>query len=338
MLKTLIQYQMYIIIGILVFPIFAFIIYFIKNLIDRAMFVRTLHDMKQPLMERINNIEAIYEIKEEKEDMNAIINEIKNDINLLKKEIDISQAALEIEKISQIEKEITIFYENMKNPEKIEEKQSLSEEIKIVQKMPQQIYENTTLQQQIYQQENELHKEQIKVMNANITKFLTVYKEKDRTIDEKNNAIDEKNKSIYVLQQKLNEAEHRLKKFMAEHENDKRKDGIIEEKRREIIGLQQRLQEIEDKFRKLILLHKNITEKEQIKDTMIEEKNRFISNLEHKLYTIEKKIQSMTSINGYNKENILNKKIIDIDEKIQAEKRKNQTSIILFILLSLACI
>ena len=69
MLKTLIQYQMYIIIGILVFPIFAFIIYFIKNLIDRAKFVRTLHDMKQPLMERINNIEIIYEIKEEKEEL-----------------------------------------------------------------------------------------------------------------------------------------------------------------------------------------------------------------------------------------------------------------------------
>ncbi len=294
-------------------------------------------------MERINNIEIIYEIKEEKEDMNNIINEIKNDINLLKKEIDVSQETLEIEKIHQIEREITIFYEHMKNPEKIEENKSLSGETRITQEIPKQIYENAIVQQQayqaqIYQQENALHKEQVKVMNANITKFLMVYKEKDKTIDEKNQAIDEKNKAIYVLQQKLNEAEHRLKKIMAEHENDKRKDGIIEEKRREIISLQERLQEIEDKFRKLILLHKSITEKEQIKDNIIEEKNKFISNLEHKIYTIEKRIQNMTYINIDNKENVLNQKIIDIDEKIQAEKRKNRTSIILFILLLLACI
>lgn len=91
MLKTLIQYQMYIIIGILVFPIFAFIIYFAKNLLDRAKFVRTLHSMKKPLMERINNVETIYEMKEQQEEINMIIYDIKNDIDTLKKDISISQ-------------------------------------------------------------------------------------------------------------------------------------------------------------------------------------------------------------------------------------------------------
>jgi len=91
MLKTLIQYQMYIIIGILLFPIFAFIIYFAKNLLDRAKFVRTLHNMKKPLMERINNVETIYEMKEQKEEMNIIINDIRNDIDGLKQDITLSQ-------------------------------------------------------------------------------------------------------------------------------------------------------------------------------------------------------------------------------------------------------
>lgn len=70
MLKTLIHYQIYIIIGILVFPIFAFITYLIKKMIDRLRFVKELNNIKKPLMERINNIEAIYEIKEKNQEMN----------------------------------------------------------------------------------------------------------------------------------------------------------------------------------------------------------------------------------------------------------------------------
>jgi len=81
MLKTFIHYQMYIIIGILIFPIFAFVIYFIKNLVDRARFMRTLHNMKKPLMERINSVETIYEMKEKQEEMNMIIGDVKNDID-----------------------------------------------------------------------------------------------------------------------------------------------------------------------------------------------------------------------------------------------------------------
>jgi hypothetical protein len=288
--------------------------------------------MKKPLMERINSVETIYEIKEQKEEMNFIIHEIKNDIDTLKKEISISKEIGELTKIDQIEKEISMFYEKMQKPEP-EQK----EETVVVQETPQQIYQQAIIQQQAYQlqsnqQQTTLHKEQVKIMNQNISKFLMVYREKDKTIDDKNKAIDEKNKSIYILQQKLNEAEHRIKKFIAEQQTEKNKDSIIEDKTRAINVLQQRLQEVENKFKKIALLHKSITEKEQIKDKIIEEKNAFILNLQDKLNEIEGKLQSMVTINEDNKEKFLNKKLFEIDEKIQAERKKNWIFIILFIL------
>lgn len=338
MVKTLINYQMYIIIGILIFPIFAFIIYFAKNMIDRAKFVRALHNMKKPLMERINSIETIYELKEEKEEINLIIHDIKNDIGNLKKEIQGTQQMLELDRIDQIEKEIGMFYEKMKNPQSTEQQQiSTPQETVIVKETPQQVYQNAVIQQQNYQtqaqhQQNSLQKEQARIMNQNISKFLIVYKEKDNVINEKNRIINEKNKSIYILQQKLNEAEARIKNFLAEQKNDRNKDLIIEEKNKSLHILQQRLQEVESKFKNIALLHKSITEKEQIKDTIIEEKNLFIAKLQDKLSDIESKLQNITNVNEDNKEKLLNKKLFDIDEKIQAEKRKNRIFIIIFLL------
>lgn len=330
MLKTLIQYQMYIIIGILVFPIFAFIIYFAKNLIDRSRFVKTLHKMKKPLMERINSVEAIYELKEQTEEMNMIINDIKNNITNLKQEIHISQHVLPLEQIDQIEQEITNFYEKMQSPQP-------PQEPVIIQPTAQQIYQEAIAQKQAYeeqvnQQQTALQKQQVQVMNQNISKFLVVYREKDKLIDEKNKSIAEKNKSIYILQQKLNEAEQRLKQYAIEQRDERNKDGIIEEKTRLIQTLQQRLQEVENKFSKIALLHKSITEKEQIKDTIIQEKNEFIANLQYKLNEIEGKLQSAIAMNEDNKDRFFNKKLIDIDEKIAAEKRKSWTFIILFLL------
>lgn len=328
---------MYIIIGILVFPVFAFIVYFVKKMIDRARFVNELHTMKKPLMERINNIESIYEMKEQQAEANMIINDIKADINELKQEIYASQEAVELQKIDQIEKDITMFYERMQEKQKEEVRRpEPAPETVVVKETPQQIYQQAVIQQQAYQlqtkqQQTSLHKEQIRVMNENISKFLVVYREKDKAIEDKNKAIDEKNKSIYILQQKLNEAEHRLKRFMAEHQDDKSKDAIIEEKSKTIAVLQQRLQEVENKFKKIALLHKSIAEKEQIKDGIIEEKNAFIISLQNKLSDIEGKLQNMVSINEENKEKFLNRKLFDIDEKIQAEKRKNRIFIILFI-------
>lgn len=335
MLNTLIHYQIYIIIGILVFPIFAFIIYFTKKIIDRVRFVRTLHTMKKPLIERINNIESIYEMKEQQEEMNMIINGIKEDIETLKKEIETSQEMIELEKIDQIEKDITTFYEKIQN-KKTEEKSTTPETV-IVKETPQQIYQNAIIQQQAYQlqaqnQQNTLQKEQARIMNENISKFLVVYREKDKIIEEKNRAINEKNKSIYILQQKLLEAEQRIKKLIEEQKNNQNKDKIIEEKTRTISILEKRLQEVENKFKKIALLHKSITEKEHIKDTIIEEKNAFIANLQKKLSEIETKLENMVTINEENKEKFLNKKLFEIDEKIQKEKRKNLIFIVLFLL------
>lgn len=225
MLKTLIQYQMYIIIGILVFPIFAFVIYFTKNLIDRAKFVRTLHNMKKPLMERINNVEIIYAMKEQQEEVNMIINDIKSDIHGLKRDINISQGMLQLEKIDHIEEEISTFYDKMTEDAKTKDQRS----------MPMQ----TT--QQARQQQTALQKEQVRIMNENISKFMVVCKEK-------NKLIEERNTTIALLQQKLSESQQQLKTFMEEHKDDKDKDSIIEEKTKAITVLQQRIQEVESKF------------------------------------------------------------------------------------------
>lgn len=343
MLKSLISYQMYIIIGILIFPVLAFIIYFTKNIRDRMKFVKTLNSMKKPLLERINNIETVYELQESKEEMNMIIHDIRNDIETLKQEINASQETMELDKIDQIEKEITMFYEKMKAPQQtdaVKEKQSIpaNQETVVVQETPQQIYQKAIIQQQAYQlqsnqQQTSLHKEQVRVMNENISKFLMVYREKDKTIDEKNKALDEKNKSIYILQQKLNEAEHRLKKMIAEHQNDKSKDSIIEEKSKTIAKLQQRLQEVENKFRKVALLHKSITEKEQIKDSIIQEKNALIASLQSKLSEIEAKLEDMITVHEDTKTQMLDKRLFEIDRQIASEKKKNRIFIILFILL-----
>ncbi len=320
MVKTLINYQIYIIIGILVFPVFAFIIYFTKKLIDRARFVKALRNMKKPLMERINNIESIYETKEKTEEVNMIINQIKNDIDILKQEIYISQDGFQLEKIDQIEKEITMFYESIQQQQEHPSPETPN------------TIEKISTSQKIYQETIQPEVITPKINNENLSKFLVVYREKDKVIEEKNRLLNEKNKSIYILQQKLNEAENHLKSYIQQEKNNQNKDKIIEEKIQHIHTLQQRLQEVENKFKKIALLHKSIAEKEQIKDQIIEEKNQFILGLQNKLTEIEHKLQNMTKINEESKENFLNRKLSDINEKIQAEKRKTRIFIVLLIL------
>jgi len=313
MLKTLISYQLYIIIWILVFPIFAFIIYFTKKLIDKARFVRTLHNMKKPLIERINSIDSIYEIKEKTKEINTIIHQIKNDIDILKQEIYVSQNWFELENIDKIEQEINSFYEHIKK-----------QEAQITPVTPQ---NNQTPQIQI---NPDIKKTQSQ--NENFSKFLIVYREKDKAIEDRNRLLTEKNKSIYILQQKLTEAETKVKQYRLEEQNNQNKDKIIEDKIQFINTLQQRLQEVENKFKKIALLHKSIIEKEQIKDQIIAEKNQFIMSLQNKLTNIEEKLQNMTNIHEDSKEKNLNKKLNDIDEKIQAEKRKTRIFIVALIL------
>ncbi|MFA7298279.1 MAG: hypothetical protein WC010_01405 [Candidatus Absconditabacterales bacterium] len=195
--------------------------------------------MKKPLMERINSVVIIDEVKAEKEELNVIMYDIKNDIEILKQEINGTQETLAL---NNIEKEINMFCEKIGQP-------TYEEEIVAIKETPEQIYQNAIMQQQTYQlqahqEENHLYKEQAKIMNQNISKFLIVYKEKDKIIDTKSSTINERNKSIYILQQKLNEAEMKIKKFIAEQQDNSKKDGIIEEKVRSIEILKQRLQEV----------------------------------------------------------------------------------------------
>ncbi len=331
MLETLIYYQLYIIIGILVFLVFAFIIYFTKSLIDRARFVKTLNNMRKPLMERINSIDVIYEVKEKKEEINMIINQIKNDIDLLKQDIYVSQDVFQLEKIEQIDKEISMFYEKMQAKQSGEEIPTPQYQTVQPQQITEVVYQQAV--QQIQQpQESQVATATPKIMNENFSKFLVVYREKDKVIEERNKMINEKNKSLYILQQKLTESETRLKQFIIEDKNNKNKDKIIEEKIHLINILQLRLQEVENKFKKVALLHKSITEKEQIIDQIIDEKNKFITSLQSKLSEIETKLHNMMTINENTKEKMLDRKLSDIDRQIKEEKRTNWIFIIMFIL------
>lgn len=251
-----------------------------------------------------------------------IINQIRNDIDILKQEIYIGQDGFQLDKIDQIEKEISNFYERMQNEQPQEPQKVFTQSIQEPQ---------TT--QQVYQHVAQTNTIPVsKVNNESFSKFLVVYREKDKVIEEKNRMLNEKNKSIYILQQKLNEAEQQLKQYITQEKNNQNKDKIIEEKIQHINTLQQRLQDVENKFKKVALLHKSITEKEQIKDQIIEEKNQFIMSLQNKLSDIESKLQNMVTINEDNKEKFLNKKLFDIDQKIQSEKRKTRIFIALFIL------
>lgn len=311
MVKTLIHYQIYIILGILTFPFFAFIIYSIKQLIDKAKFVKALQNMKKPLIEKINTLETTVEetqeTQEKRQEIRNIMHQISQDIDKLKQEVYISQNGFQLTQINTVEEEIHTAYKKIQTPQT---QQTPSQ-------TPQTPQTNTP-----------------KINNENISKFLVVYREKDKIIEEKNKAIYEKNKSIYILQQKLTEAENQLKQHIKQAQNDKDKDKIIQEKTQIINTLEQRIQEVENKFKKIALLHKSIAEKEQIKDNIIEEKNKYITHLQKKVQEIEEKFAYLQKNNEESKEHLLQRKLSDIDKKIQAEKAKTR----IFISLVLLCI
>lgn len=167
MIKTLIHYQIYIIIGILVFPVFAFLIYSIKNIVERSRFIRTLHTMRQPLIDSINAGAIFSENQEQNKEIDLLIQSIKNDIAALKNDIQ----------------EIQLPNTSVK-PQTAEE-----------------IYAEAIMQKRIYeeemrQQHTSLQQKQIQVMKENINKFLVVYKEKDQIIQNKEKLIAEQNATI----------------------------------------------------------------------------------------------------------------------------------------------
>ena len=123
----------------------------------------------------------------------------------MKQEIAISQEKRKLEKENQINKQINAYYEEI-----------------IIEKKAREMAKEILYQGQTAQRENLLHKEQVRIMNQNINKFLIVYKEKDKMLEERNRTIKEKNTSIDILQQKINEFEQKIKK-QTERNNEREK-------------------------------------------------------------------------------------------------------------------
>ena len=118
-------------------------------------------------------------------------------------------------------------------------------------------------------------KNEIRTMNENVNKFLVAHKDKDSSVD-----------TI---------PEWSLKKEEKGERYPEDTEIWRDEKIRTLMILQQRLQEVEHKYRRVLLLHKSITEKENIKDALIEEKERNISNLQHRIYETEKKLNATSN-------------------------------------------
>ena len=185
MARNDIQYQVYIAMGICIVLFFMCLIYFTKKIIETAKSIKTLKYTKKWLLDKIN-------IKET-EEVRSTLEKIKNDINVMKQEIIISQEKREQEKEKQREKQIRAYYEEI-----------------TIEKKAREMAKEILYQWQVIQEANLLHREQVRIMNQNINKFLIVYKEKDKMIEEKNKAIEEKNTSIYKLQEKINEMEQNI--------------------------------------------------------------------------------------------------------------------------------
>ncbi len=358
MLQSLIRYQIYIIIAILVLPISVIIFYFIKNLIERVRFIHTLNDIKKPLLERINHIGTIYDNYDKDGDVSKVMKDIQDDIMNLKESIDESPDIYQLDQISQIEKEISQFYEQIQElespkpqvksqPEPIpsvannenigkffvmyKEKDSIIEEKnRTIEEKNKAIF---TLWQRMKEMENKI--KNIATDDETLHEKNALIVQKNRLIIEKDQIISEKNSNIASLQKRLQELESRIKTLMLEAETNKAKDNVIQEKNNFILSLQQRLQDIEQKFKQIAIMYKNMREKESIKDTIITEKNTLIMNLQNKLQELENNFKKITTLYESKKETDTEKKLSMLDERIRLEKRKNRIFIILFLLICL---
>jgi hypothetical protein len=76
MIDTSIQYQIYSIMGICFFPIFVYIMYSIKKLIDKINNIKTLNKNKKMLMKKIQDNEATLKTQE----IDILLENIQNDI------------------------------------------------------------------------------------------------------------------------------------------------------------------------------------------------------------------------------------------------------------------
>ena len=180
MTRNDINYQVYVAIGICIILFLVCLIYFTKKFIEKSKTIKTLKQTKKWLMDKFNI--------EKTRDVRMTIEKIKNDINVMRQEITISQEKRKLEKKNQIEKQINTYYEQI-----------------VIEKRAREMAKEIVYQWKINRNDNLLHREQVRIMNQNINKFLIVYKEKDKMIEERNTSID-------ILQQKITELEGKMKK------------------------------------------------------------------------------------------------------------------------------
>ena len=117
-----------------------------------------------------------------------MIESIKNDMYIWRQETSPAENTRDSYEKYQIEDDINTFYEQTNTH-------------------PKSIWNPNDNYKINMNQEELLHREQIRIMNNNISKFLLIYKEKQRI-------IEEKDRSINLLQQRFNEIENKRKEMI----------------------------------------------------------------------------------------------------------------------------
>jgi hypothetical protein len=171
-------------------PIFIGIIYITQIINTR----KKENTYKQVDKMQINNADMLLVTKGAINQIKMMIENIKNDMHIWRQETSQTMDTIDPYERYKIEDDINTFYEQKSTRQKV-------------------VWNpNDTLSQ-----EELLHREQIRIMNNNISKFLFIYREKQRI-------IDEKNRSIHLLQQRLNEIENTYKEMINTKENEQEND------------------------------------------------------------------------------------------------------------------
>ncbi len=171
MIETIMAYKIYITIGVLIIPSFLCILYITKRIIDKKRERDTTNwwDTKK------TDPSIGYTTRDDNKHILTMIENLRKDLYTWKSEIHTK---------NDIEYDIDNFYKQTwlqqniwSHPQRYQEKNNQEEDI--------------------------LHKEQVRIMNQNISKFLIIYREKDKT-------IEEKDKYIQTLQQRFNGIEREI--------------------------------------------------------------------------------------------------------------------------------
>lgn len=205
MIEMLGQYKRLIISGMMFIPSFLYMMYATIYLLEKKKIVKKLMQMRKPLMERINGTIDSQERGEMEEYMVDTIEKIRDEIHAIRQEIH---------EPKEMRKRETVSYEREYNAIKDME-------------WWQTFYPS-------YEENNEkiLHREQVRIMNQNITKFIAIYRDRQNTINQKDKIIQE-------LQQRVKEAEYGLQMERYEQENKN-----IDDLERELDDIQTELYEL----------------------------------------------------------------------------------------------